>query len=261
MTKHSRKSRMRLLAFVPARSGSKSVPDKNVAPLHGVPLAAYSLWTARKSGLFDEILLSTDSPAYLASLKPYGARQDYLRPAKLARDTSPTLPAVLHALDWFARRGEPEFDAVMILQPTAPFRTPRHVARAVSMLEQHPRATSVVGVRRLHDLHPARIKKLRGGVWLEDFGAPEPDGSRRQDLKPAAYVRNGTIYLSRTSTLRNQHSILGHRICSIEMPEANSINVDTPFDFLVAESALRYGPYRRDLSIFQELLESQEPRS
>lgn len=243
---------LRTLAFIPARSGSKSVPDKNVARVAGVPLLNYSVWAALRSGLFAETLVSTDEPAYLAAAAPLGARTDYLRPPELARDDSPTRPAVMHALEWYASRGVASFDAVMILQPTAPFRTPAHLKVALDLLASTPEASSVVGICRLHDHHPARIKKLRDGLWLEDFCVPEPDGSRRQDLAPPAYIRNGTIYLSRVSTLTEQKSILGKRIAALEMPEANSINVDTALDLLTAEAALRHPPYEKDLAFFRE---------
>ncbi|MBI5625542.1 MAG: acylneuraminate cytidylyltransferase family protein [Elusimicrobia bacterium] len=245
---------MRILAFIPARSGSVSVPDKNIRPLAGVPLAAYAVEAARACGLCDEVLLSTDSPRYLEVLAPFGVGADYVRPADLARGDSPTRPAVLHALDWFASRGAAAFDAVMILQPTAPFRTPAQLRAAVRLLEERPEATCVVGICRLEDHHPARIKKLRDGLWLEDFCVPEPDGSRRQDLAPPAYIRNGTIYLTRVSTLLGLGSILGTRVIGMEMPEANSINVDVELDFLVAEAALACERFRGDLAFFREFL-------
>lgn len=244
---------MRTLAFIPARSGSKSVPDKNIRPLAGVPVLHYSAYCAIRSGLFQEILVSTDSRRYLEGLDALGAGTDYLRPPSLALDDSPTLPSVLHALDWFAAKGVPSFDAVMILQPTAPFRTPEHLRRSLELLEAHPEADSVTGICRLADHHPARVKKLRDGLWLEDFCVPEPDGSRRQDLKPPAYIRNGTIYLSRMSTLRGKGSILGKAILALEMPEANSINVDTELDLLVAEAALRHPSYAGELAFFRGL--------
>lgn len=248
---------MRVLAFIPARSGSKSVPDKNIAPLRGIPLLNYTVWCALQSRLFDEVLLSTDSPRYLECAKPLGVRQDYLRPAALAADDSPTRPAIMHALDWYAARGVAAFDAVMILQPTAPFRTPDHLRAALELLARHPEATCVVGLCRLHDHHPARIKKLKDGLWVEDFCVPEPDGSRRQDLAPPAYIRNGTIYLTRVSTLRDKKSVLGDKVCGLEMPEANSINVDAPLDLIVAASALDYPPYRADLAFFRDFVESR----
>lgn len=247
---------IRTLALIPARAGSKSVPNKNVASLCGTALLNYSVWAAVQSRLFAEVLVSTDSPDYLARAAALGVRTDYLRPADLAQDATPTRPVVLHALDWYAKLGVAAFDAVMILQPTAPFRTPAHMAAALDLLERHPEATSVVGVCRLADHHPARIKKLRDGKWLEDFCVPEPDGSRRQDLKPDAYIRNGTIYLSRLSTLREGSSILGKRILALEMPEANSINVDTSLDLLTAEAALKHDAYRKDLEFFRDVPKS-----
>lgn len=248
---------MRTLAFVPARSGSKSVPNKNIRPVAGVPLLRYTVWCARQSGLFPQTLVSTDDSRYLESLADLGVSAEYVRPPELALDSSPTLPAVLHALDWLAGRGAPAFEAVMILQPTAPFRTPDHLRQALSLLASHPEADSVVGVCRLADHHPARIKKL-DGPWLRDFCVPEPDGSRRQDLKPPAYIRNGTIYLSRMTTLRDKKSILGRRILGLEMPEANSINVDTELDFLLAEAALRHPPFAGDLAFFRDFAASRE---
>ena len=247
---------MRTLAFVPARSGSKSVPNKNIRPVAGVPLLHYTVRCAVRSGLFPETLVSTDERSYLAGLAELGAGTDYLRPPALAQDDSPTLPVVLHALDWLLGRGTPAFEAVMILQPTAPFRAADHLRRALELLEANPEADSVVGICRLADHHPARIKKL-DGPWLRDFCVPEPDGSRRQDLKPPAYIRNGTIYLSRMSTLRGKNSILGNRVLGLEMPEANSINVDTELDFLLAEAALRHPPYSADMAFFRDFAASR----
>ncbi|MBI5211332.1 MAG: acylneuraminate cytidylyltransferase family protein [Elusimicrobia bacterium] len=242
---------MRTLAYIPARSGSQAVRHKNIRPLAGIPLAGYTIRSAVRSGLFDEVLLSTDSRRYLKTLAPFGIRRDYLRPAELSGHDTPMRPGVMHALEWLKAEGVPDFDAVMILQPTTPFRTPRHMADALALLARLPEATCVVGVTRLHDHHPARAKKLREGVWLEDFCLPEPGRGLRQALKPDAYVRNGAIYLTRVSTLREEGSILGERAAGLEMPEANSINVDTPFDFLVAESALGFKDFAKDLAFFR----------
>jgi CMP-N-acetylneuraminic acid synthetase len=246
-----------MLAFIPARSGSKSVPDKNIAPLCGVPLLNYTVWTALESRLFAETLVSTDSAAYLEKAAGLGIRTDYLRPAELACDDTPTWPSVMHALDWYASQRVAAFDAVMILQPTSPFRTPNHLHQALALLERHTDASCVVGVCRLQGHHPARIKKLRDGVWLEDFCVPEPDGSRRQDLEPPAYIRNGTIFLTRISTLTQQKSILGSRVAALEMPEANSINIDTPLDLLTAESALCHPLYESELGFFRDFVHAQ----
>jgi len=246
---------MRLLAYIPARSGSKSVPGKNIKPIKNIPLLAFSVWAAQQAGVFDDILVSTDDPAYLETVEPLGISGDYLRPSELAEDASPTIDGMHHALDWFEAQGK-EFDAVMILQPTAPFRTPAHIREAVWLLEANPKATCVTGIVQMGDTHPARLKRLVEEKWLEDFceHAIEPEPSRRQDLTPPAYLRNGTIYLTRTRTIREDNLIRGDKVIGMEMHDANSVNVDTDLDFLVAEASLSYDAYREHLSCFDELI-------
>ncbi len=253
---------MKMLAYIPARSGSKGVPGKNIKTINGVPLIAFSLFSAIKSDLFDEVLLSTDAPAYQDVVKRLGVRTDYIRPPELAGDTSPTVDGMLHALDWYEAQGK-TFDAVMLLQPPAPFRTPDHIRQAVSLMEANPDATCVTGTVQLGDAHPARIKKLVDDKWLVGFckEAPEPEPSRRQDFAPPAYLRNGTIYLSRIDTIRERHLVWGDRVIGMEMPEANSINVDRHLDFLTAEAAMAYEAYRPQMSFFDELVDLYSEKS
>jgi CMP-N-acetylneuraminic acid synthetase len=238
--------------------------DKNVKPINGVPLLAFSYFTAQKCkerGIFSDVLVSTDSRDYLKTLAPLGYGNTYLRPADLASDSSPTLDAVRHALEWFRESGR-EFDAVMILQPTAPFRTPDHVEHAVRMLAENPDATCVAGVAPLGDAHPARIKRLVDGKWLTDWcdHAIEPEPSRRQDFTPPAFIRNGTIYLVPIATLA-RGLIRGERVLGIEMHEANSANVDDHKDFLLAQTALTYDGYAEQLSFFKPLIEIYRNRN
>ncbi|MBF0105228.1 MAG: acylneuraminate cytidylyltransferase family protein [Deltaproteobacteria bacterium] len=245
---------MRVLGFIPARSGSKGVPDKNIKTICNVPLLIYSVWVAQQSQSFADIIVSTDSEAYLSLGASLGIRTDYLRPRELALDTSQTIDAVLDVLKWYRSKGA-EFDAVMILQPTAPFRRPEHINKAIQLMQAHPDASCVTGVVRLGDTHPARIKKLVDGKWLEDFCCVhEPEHSRRQDLQPPAFLRNGTIYLTKTTTIENERLIRGKKIIGMEMPEANSVNVDNHLDFLVAEASLGYPAFKDDLSFLGELL-------
>ncbi|SIR05245.1 N-acylneuraminate cytidylyltransferase/CMP-N,N'-diacetyllegionaminic acid synthase [Alkalispirochaeta americana] len=246
---------MKTLALIPARSGSKGVPNKNVQRIRNVPLIAFSIWTAQRAGLFDEVLLSTDDPGYFDSVKCLNLSTEYIRPPELSQDTSPTIDAILDALDWYEKKGK-TFDAVMLLQPPAPFRTVEHLCNAVSLLEDHPEATCVTGIVRVWDQHPARVKRLEG-QRLVDFceHAVEIEPSRRQDLQPPAYLRNGSIYLSRVQLLRTQRKVWGDHVLGMEMPEANSVNVDRHLDFITASSMLDYEPYRPYLSEFDELIE------
>ena len=253
-----RHNKIKILGYIPARSGSKGVPDKNIKPVHNVPLLAFSVFTAMDcldQEIFTHILLSTDSKLYTENVSRLGYDTDYLRPSEFCKDNSPTVDGILHALDWYKKSGV-TFDAVMILQPTAPFRTPDHITNAISLLKQNKSATCVAGIKELGDCHPARIKKLLDGIWIKDFcdNAREPEPSRRQDFYPSAYLRNGAIYLTPTSVLEKR-LIRGRNVIGLDMPEANSINVDDHIDFISAQSALSYEPYKKYLSYFDLLLE------
>jgi len=254
---------MNILGFIPARSGSKGVPDKNIKPIKCVPLLEFSVFTAMKAkeyGFLSEVLVSTDSDYYLSLVSDYGIEQGYLRPASLASDTSPTIDAVLHVLEWYRDRKGVTFDAVMTLQPTSPFRTPRHIEQAIRLMEGTPQATCVASISKLGDHHPMRIKRFEKGVRLVDFCDEhvEPEPSRRQDFKPDAYVRNGAIYLTRTKTLLEDSLIRGPWVAGMIMPDANSINVDEHMDYVIARAALEYERFSDELSFFRELFSKRD---
>lgn len=246
---------MNILAIIPARSGSKGVPGKNIKRIRNVPLISFSVWTALESGLFDEVMLSTDDPSYFDVLKNMDIPRDYIRPKEYATDTSPTIDAILDALKWYEKKGK-IFDAVMLLQPPAPFRTRQHLKDAVELMKANPEATCITGTVRLWDQHPARIKRIKDEKWLIDFckDSPEKEPSRRQDLAPPAYLRNGSIYLSRIDVITEQKLVWGNRVIGLEMPEPNSVNIDRHIDFIMAESMLEYEPYRPYLSEFDKLI-------
>ena len=247
---------LKLLAYIPARSGSKAVPNKNIMPIKNVPLLSYSLYCAMdclEQGLFSDVLLSTDSVSYLKIAEQLGYYEKYLRPREFALDSSPTIDGIIHALDYLKTKDK-RYDAVMILQPTAPFRTSDHVKTAIDLLENHPEATCVTGLKKLGDVHPARIKKLVDALWLHPYckNVVEKEPSRRQDFNPEAYIRNGTIYLTPIHIIK-RGLIRGERPIGFVMPEENSINVDDHMDFVIAKSTLDYQTYRKNLRYFNAL--------
>lgn len=251
---------MRVLGFIPARKGSKGVPNKNIKLIEGVPLLAYTVFTAQlayNQGLLAEIFVSTDSRDYLRLLEPLGYSTNYLRPKKLAEDDSSTVEAIIDALDWLGNKGGGAFDAVMILQPTAPFRTATHIKNAIDLFKRNPEATCVAGIVRLGDTHPVRIKKLRNNIWLDDYCSHsiENEPSRRQDIQPTVFLRNGTIYLTTVFNIMNKKLIRGNRVVGMEMDEANSINIDNHLDFLTATAFLHYPEFKDKLSFFNDLRE------
>jgi len=252
---------MNVLGYIPARSGSKGVPDKNIMHIKGVPLLEYTVYAAveaKNLGHLSEVVVSTDSPSYLQLVSQYEIERAYLRPKEFASDDSPTIDGVLDILKWYKRERQLSFDAVMILQPTSPFRTPEHIKSAIQLLSENDHVTCVASICKLGDHHPMRIKKLNMQGQLIDFcqDYTEPEPSRRQDFAPEAYIRNGAIYLTRSRTLLDDGLIRGNWVAGLEMPEANSINIDEHLDYIVAQASLDYDRFSDDLSFFNELFVS-----
>jgi len=254
---------MDVLGFIPARSGSKGVPDKNIKPIKNIPLLEFTVFaaaSAKKLGYLSDVVVSTDSEHYLSRIDQYEIEKNYLRPAALSMDDSPTIYAVHDVLNWYQVNYNKTFDAVMILQPTSPFRTPKHIKQAIDLMNNSPQASCVASISRLGDHHPRRIKRVSEMGQLLDFCEEhkEPEPSRRQDFRPYAFIRNGAIYLTRTETLLDDGVIRGNWVAGMEMPEANSINVDEHLDYLIASASLDYDGFSNDLSFFDELVRSKK---
>ena len=200
---------MKVLGFIPARAGSKGVPDKNIKTIKNVPLLEFSVYAAvhaKNCGFLNDVIVSTDAEHYLSLVNDYAVEKDYLRPPALAADDSPTIDAILDVLSWYEEHHNKSFDAVMTMQPTSPFRTSKHIKDAINLMIDNPMATCVASICKLGDHHPLRIKRMCDSGQIKDFYDEyvEPEHSRRQDFKPDAYIRNGAVYLTTTSTLVNQ---------------------------------------------------------
>ena len=219
----------RVLGIIPARGGSKGIKNKNIVPLQDKPLIAYTIEAAAASKRLSRCVVSSDSLEIIKVCKAYGADVPFVRPAELAGDETPTMPVILHALDQLAE----EYDAIMILQPTSPFRTADDIDSAIELLDGNSLADSVISVVRVGDNHPARMKRLENGYLLDPEFAEESEGQRRQDL-PELYLRNGAVYLTRTRVLLEEHSFKGHKSLAYVMPGERSVNIDSKVDLLLA---------------------------
>lgn len=233
---------MKIIAIIPARSGSKAITDKNIANLGGKPVISYQLSIAKKAlklGLIDDIMVTTDAVKYLDVLREYDFIENYLRPKELAADDSPTVDAVKHALEYKSSLGK-NFDAVLLLQPTSPFNRISDVKAAVEKLSKNCKATCVTTVTKLSDHHPFRIKFLDENDKLIDISEKfiEAEHMRRQDFRPSAYIRTGAIYLSRVSTINKQGGLRGNKMFGIKVPSLHAVNIDDPVDLITARSIL-----------------------
>jgi CMP-N-acetylneuraminic acid synthetase len=224
-----------VLGIVPARGGSKGVPDKNVRPLAGRTLLEYTAAAARESRVFNRVILSTDSEAIAEAGRRAGLEVPFLRPAALAGDETPMLPVLLHALEaleadrWMA-------DYVVLLQPTSPLRRASHIRDAVTMLRESG-ADSVVSVVALpQHLSPDYVMRIDAGL-LRPF---LPDGlrvARRQDAR-RAYAREGTVYAFRRTTLDRFGNIYGDECRPLVIDPGQSLSIDSPADWDAAERIL-----------------------
>jgi CMP-N,N'-diacetyllegionaminic acid synthase len=227
----------RILAVITARGGSKRIPGKNIRPISGKPLLAWTIEAALgcKHPLH-AVVLSTDNADIAAVGRRYGADVPFLRPDNLATDASRSLPAVQHAVEFIEARDGVRMDWVMILQPTSPLRLPKNIDEAIALTENAD-CDSIVAVTEMAT-HPVYAKKIDAEGLLSPFVLEEPEGLRRQDVGPPAYVRNGALYLTRRDILMDQNSLYGKRCRAYVMPPERSIDIDTEFDFRFAEFLL-----------------------
>lgn len=217
-----------MLALIPARGGSKGIKDKNIRPFRGVPLLAHSIRHALDAGFQSEdIVLSTDSEAYAAVGREYGAAVPFMRPEHLATDTAGSREVMLHAVDTLAAMGRVH-DTICLLQPTSPLRSPADIIEAVRLYELH-RPDMVVGVT------------LSGSNPYYNLFEPDADGclhiskgdgliTRRQDAPPV-YEFNGAIYIISVEALRRGPITRFERIIPLVMPAERSIDLDTEDDW------------------------------
>jgi CMP-N,N'-diacetyllegionaminic acid synthase len=227
---------MGTVAIVPARAGSKGIPGKNIRPLCGKPLLAYTAEVIGATGIFDRALLTTDVEEIAKVGRALGLETPFLRPDELARDDTPMFPVIEHALSWLERDGV-KVDIVVLLQPTQPLRTPEDVVRAVTLLKDQ-RCDSVASVVALPShMCPDYVMRIDEEGRLVNFLPEGARVTRRQDVRPA-YVRDGTVYAFRAATLRNYHSIYGPVCMPLIVDNEHSINLDSESDWLDAERRL-----------------------
>lgn len=224
----------RVLAIIPARGGSKGVPRKNVRPVAGKPLIAWTIETALAArDLFHAVVVSTDDEEIASVARAHGADVPFVRPPELSHDKVPMAPVLQHAVRAIEARDGVRMDWVCLLQPTAPFRTPEDLREALRLAREGT-TDSVISVNQVFAVHPILMKRIEGGRLLP-FCIEEKEGTRRQDYAPAAYMRNGAIYVTRRDVLVERGSIWGGSIAPYVMPAERSVSIDDERDMKLVE--------------------------
>lgn len=222
---------MRILAVITARGGSKRLPGKNVLPLGGRPLIAWSIDAARGLPEICDILVSTDDEGIAQAARATGTSVPWLRPAALSGDTAGSVDVCLHALDWYeAEHGT--VDGLLLLQPTSPFRRTATIARGLAMFAPQPHRPVVsVSPAAAHPLWCYRVDNN----GMTPYIAREGEAIRSQDLPPA-HVMNGALYLIRPDQLRAMRTFCPPDVQPLVIePPWEGLDIDTPWDWFLAE--------------------------
>lgn len=225
---------MKILVIIPARGGSKGIPHKNIKPLNGKPLIHYTIDVARQIVTDEDICVSTDDQEIIKCVENYGLKVPFVRPAELATDTAGTYEVLLHALDFYEKQGK-IFDIVILLQNTSPFRTAEQVNEAIQLYKEG--IDMVVSVKEC----PANpyycvFEENKDGYLHVCKG----DGkiTRRQDA-PKVYEYNGAIYIINSKSLKQMPLYAFPHKVKYVMDAKSSIDLDTMFDWNMAEMTIK----------------------
>jgi N-acylneuraminate cytidylyltransferase len=224
------------IALIPARSGSKRVPDKNIRPLCGHPLIAYSIQAAIDSGVFAAVVVSTDSERYAAVARHYGAEVPFLRPPEIAGDTSPDIEWVEYTLKRLADAGR-RYDCFSILRPTSPFRLPETIRRAWAEFCAESGVDSLRAVEKCSQ-HPGKMWVVRGRRMLPllPLGpADQPWHSSQYPSLPEVYVQNASLEIAWTRVVFDGRTIAGHVLMPFMTRGSEGLDVNQPIDWRLAE--------------------------
>jgi CMP-N,N'-diacetyllegionaminic acid synthase len=227
---------LRILGLITARGGSKGIPRKNIQLLCGKPLIQYTAEAALTATRLSRVILSTEDEEIATVGRNCGLEIPFMRPVELAKDDTPTLPVVQHAVQWLEDQGD-RYDVICVLQPTNPLRRPEDIDACLKMLERSDldSVVSVLPVPHEYNPHWVYLQDKDGHLRLST--GEETPISRRQDLPPA-FHREGSIYATRRDILMNKGSLYGKHIGGYLMSAAQSVNIDGPEDWKLAEDFL-----------------------
>jgi YrbI family 3-deoxy-D-manno-octulosonate 8-phosphate phosphatase len=234
---------MHILALIPARGGSKSIPHKNIRLLAGYPLITYSIAAALQARLITRTIVSTDDDDIACTAQSYGAEAPFLRPSEIAQDNTTDLPVFTHALSWLKKNEGYRPDVMVQLRPTSPIRPPDCVDQAVQILLDHPEADSVRGIIPSGQ-NPYKMWRVNEQGQMTPLltlpGVAEPFNSLRQAL-PQTYWQTGHIDAIRVSTILKKNTLSGDVILPLHVDPRYAIDIDSLHDWQRAEWVISQG--------------------
>lgn len=217
----------KILAIIPARSGSKGLKNKNLKKIGGLSLVEIAIKNSQISKYLDKIIVTTDDPKILKFQSKYKKISFIKRKKKLAKDNSKMVDVVLDTY----KRTKSDFDYILILQVTCPFRTTVDIDTSIKKFS-YRNADTLVSVTRMEDFHPARMYKMKNKFLIP---INRSKSAMNRQLLPSIYHRNGLIYLFKSKNLKF-NSFYGKKIISYEIPKSRSLNIDDPIDLIYARA-------------------------
>lgn len=228
---------MKILGLIPARGGSKGVPQKNKKLLNGKPLIQYSIEAAQNAKNICHIFVSTDDADIKTIAENNGLNVPFLRPDELANDTASSIDVVAHVIFELEKQNQ-YFDAVCLLQPTSPFREKDFIDKSIETFI-HQETDSLISVLPVpHEFNPHWIFEPNENNNLQIATGENEIIKRRQDL-PKAFYRDGSIYITKTEVIKKQHSFYGKSISYFESNPDFYVNIDTLKDWEIAEKKVK----------------------
>jgi N-acylneuraminate cytidylyltransferase/CMP-N,N'-diacetyllegionaminic acid synthase len=227
--------RARAVAIIPARGGSKRIPRKNLGLIAGKTLLAWAIIAAKEAHNVGRVVVSTDDMDVAEEAQTAGAEVPWLRPAELAQDDTPTLDVVLHALKWSLETTNPAPQLAVLLEPTAPLRSPEHIEQAIEMLATSG-ADSVVSVCELpHVFHPEELVAIENGRLQPYLRSRTMDSRKLRGQQSPVYVCSGLVYAFRISSVLQHRSLYGPQSLPLITSWEYFLDVDTPEDLHLAD--------------------------
>ena len=229
----------KILILIPARGGSKGIPKKNIKQLCGKPLLAWTLEQARGSKLADEILVSTDDKKIKAVAQKFGWKGSYVRPKEYAKDNSPTIDVITHALKWYGNRKK-HFDYLFLLEPTSPLRKKRDLDKAIQLLiDNEDKADSLISLGEVCNKNPYITKIIKKG-YVTSFVGEKSEGIYQRQQLPLIYFPTGIVYGSKIDLLIKQGTFYQERTIPYFTERWQNYEVDDIYDFICIEAILKY---------------------
>jgi CMP-N-acetylneuraminic acid synthetase len=226
------------IALIPARSGSKRIPRKNIRLLNGIPLIGYSIMCAFETKLFSEIIVSTEDAEIADIARQFGASVPDLRPIEYAQDLSPDIEWVEHAITTLASNELADRDFVTILRPTSPFRSAQTVRNAISLFRENVWAESLRAMEVTFK-HPGKMWTVNSvgeaTPFLDQLNRLVPTHDSPTQSLPKVWIQNASLEIVRAGTILSKNSISGSRILSFQMPGQEGFDINTELDWKIAQ--------------------------